>query len=196
MENVLNALEMNTFLLTKKVALMTALSLFLAAVHAAEQRDRFGGWPGVKGQVTGFFHAEQIDGVWWLVTPDGNAFFSKGVNNVSYAGDQCAFAGIFALRTGHGREVWLRGELGRRHGRKRLQAWGFNTVGAWSSPVMFEQRMAYTPVLNLAASAGANWLKGEVADVFSPQFKAAVHQRGQTLLRAGARPLPARLFYG
>ena len=37
--------------------------------------DRFGGWPDLTGEKTGFFHTQKIDGRWWLVTPDGNAFF-------------------------------------------------------------------------------------------------------------------------
>jgi hypothetical protein len=37
--------------------------------------DSYGGWLGLKGKATGFFHTEQLGGRWWLVTPEGHAFF-------------------------------------------------------------------------------------------------------------------------
>jgi hypothetical protein len=44
-------------------------------------RDRFGGWAdGPERRATGFFRVERIDGVWWLVGPDGRLFFSSGVD--------------------------------------------------------------------------------------------------------------------
>jgi hypothetical protein len=43
--------------------------------------DRFGGWTGKRFEATGFFRVEK-DGRWWLVTPDGNAFLSFGINHL------------------------------------------------------------------------------------------------------------------
>ena len=43
--------------------------------------DRFGGWSGKKFKATGFFRIEK-DERWWLVTPEGNAFLSFGINHV------------------------------------------------------------------------------------------------------------------
>ena len=43
--------------------------------------DRFGGWTGKKFKATGFFRVEK-DQRWWLVTPDGNAFLSFGINHM------------------------------------------------------------------------------------------------------------------
>jgi hypothetical protein len=46
-------------------------------------RDRFGGWAdGPKQKATGWFRTEEIDGRWWLVTPDGSLFFSTGIDCV------------------------------------------------------------------------------------------------------------------
>lgn len=46
-------------------------------------RDRFGGWAaGPRLEATGWFRTERVDGVWWLVTPEGNLFFSAGVDCV------------------------------------------------------------------------------------------------------------------
>src|ERR1035441_5761936 len=62
-----------------------ALGIYAPLAQAAGDYDTYGGWMKLKGQKTGYFHTQQINGQWWLVTPDGNAFFSKGVDNVSYA---------------------------------------------------------------------------------------------------------------
>ena len=63
---------------------LALLALTWSANPQSAGDDRFGGWQQLTGTKTGFFHTQQIDGRWWLVTPDGNAFFSKGVDNVSY----------------------------------------------------------------------------------------------------------------
>ena len=42
---------------------------------------------------------------------------------------------------------------------ENLRRWNFNTVGAWSSDVMFEQEIPYTLILNIGSQAG-----GELAN--------------------------------
>jgi len=44
-----------------------------------EDTDEYGGWLGLQGTATGFFHTEQVGNRWWLVTPKGNVFFNVGV---------------------------------------------------------------------------------------------------------------------
>ncbi len=51
-----------------------------AAASAGE--DAYGGRLDVHLRKTGWFHTQQADGRWWLVTPDGHGFFSLGVNAV------------------------------------------------------------------------------------------------------------------
>jgi hypothetical protein len=47
------------------------------------KRDRYGGLLGAGGfRATGFFRTERRDGRWWLVTPEGNPFFSIGMDVV------------------------------------------------------------------------------------------------------------------
>lgn len=43
--------------------------------------DRFGGWTAKKFEATGFFRTEHDGKRWWLVTPEGSAFISFGVNH-------------------------------------------------------------------------------------------------------------------
>lgn len=42
---------------------------------ARDDLDRYGGWTGIQGEETGFFHVQKIDDRWWFVTPDGNVYF-------------------------------------------------------------------------------------------------------------------------
>lgn len=46
--------------------------------------DRFGGYihPGIDLEGTGYFRTEKVDGRWWLITPEGNLFYSLGFNQV------------------------------------------------------------------------------------------------------------------
>ncbi len=48
---------------------------------SAGELDRFGGWTRKKFKATGFFRVENDDR-WWLVTPEGNAFLSFGINHL------------------------------------------------------------------------------------------------------------------
>ena len=41
--------------------------------------SRWGGWQGKRFEATGWFRCEKEDGRWWLVDPDGCAFFSNGM---------------------------------------------------------------------------------------------------------------------
>ncbi|HEY8585693.1 MAG TPA: beta-agarase [Rhodanobacter sp.] len=56
--------------------------------------DRYGGRPNGQGlRKTGWFHAQKQAGRWQLVTPDGHAFFSLGVNAVAADGGRSYVAG-------------------------------------------------------------------------------------------------------
>jgi len=48
------------------------------------QQDAFGGWlGGQRFEASGFFRTEKRDDRWFLVTPEGNPFYSLGVNTVT-----------------------------------------------------------------------------------------------------------------
>jgi len=58
----------------------------LAACPAPADRDAYGGWTkGAKRDATGFFRVEKIDGVWWLIDPEGRLFWSHGIDCVRAA---------------------------------------------------------------------------------------------------------------
>lgn len=98
------------------------MSIFISTTAHAEELDTYGGFTDIKGEKTDFFHTEKIDGRWWLVTPEGNAFwgmgiahpvtgFSKSAVTFSYQGDQ---------------EAWLKGSI------QRMRDLGYNCV--WTGP--------------------------------------------------------------
>jgi Beta-galactosidase len=93
----------------------------------APKRDRYGGLSG-KGSFreTGFFRTEHRDGRWWLVTPDGNPFFSIGMDVVEPSGATYVEGREFMFRdlplpngelAGHWSETDERRGLGSQRGR-------------------------------------------------------------------------------
>ncbi len=151
------------------------VEVMISLLICAGGYDRFGGWTELKGEPTGFFHVERINGKWWLVDPEGNVFISKGVNHVSFTADHCPALGyspygrVSEERYGNA-ETWAKTTV------ERLRSWNFNTIGAWSSSATFHQEMPYTVMLNLGARAGASWTKGTFPDVFSREFSNAVNE--------------------
>lgn len=67
------------------------------------------------------------------------------------------------------------------HALDRLQAWGFNTIGNWSAPVLGDaDRMPYTLPLSIVGdyasiSTGADWWGG-MPDPFDPRFAMATER--------------------
>jgi len=144
---------------------------------AAAGYDQYGGWTQLKGKPTGYFHTEQIQGRWWLVSPEGNVFFSKGVCHVAYTPENQSSPPPPADP-----QQWARATA------KQLRGWGLNTAGAWSAPELYTAGIAYTHILNLAAAVQRDlWLKGGVVDFFGPEFRNAVEK-----VAAGSCPKFAR----
>jgi hypothetical protein len=146
--------------------LRLALALLLLSPAAFSQSsglDRFGGWPKLTGAKTGFFHTQKIDGRWWFVTPEGNVFFSKGVDNVTYKPEA-----VSSPKPPADPQAWATSAA------RQLREWNFNTLGAWSVPELYTKGIVYAPVIDMAASVQRDlWLKGGVVDYFSPAFREA-----------------------
>lgn len=134
-----------------------ALALALATLLGSPARaatDPWGGSTAITTTATGRFRTERIDGVWWLVTPDGHGFFSAGVDHLRPDGDLSPPLGrapyhdnVLALYGSD--EGWAAATL------PRLHDFGLNTIGAFSRPELFPNAIAYTVTLTLAANAPA-----------------------------------------
>ena len=152
------------------------LMLFPLSHLSAQKRehDTYGGWLQLKGEKTGFFHVEKIHSRWWLISPEGNVFFSKGVCHISFEGDRSPKLGYSpyerASQAKYGsEEKWAEATAA------RLKKWNFNTVGAWSSPSIFKTGLVFTMILDMAASVDEElWLKGGFPDVFSEEFRSSL----------------------
>jgi hypothetical protein len=135
--------------------LLLALTLVASTAFAAPPDpgyDSWGGWLGVTTTATGRFRTERIDGVWWLITPDGHGFFSVGVDHLRPGGDfsppinRAPYYDNIIAR--YGSEAgWATATL------PRLHDLGINTIGAFSEPTRFPNAIAYTVTLALAANA-------------------------------------------
>ena len=139
--------------------------------------DRFQGCTAVHVEGTGHFRTALIDGVWWLVTPEGNAFFSAGVVGTRPEGDYVPALGrapyydnILAL---YGSETaWANVVV------QRFADLGFTSLGAWSKNALFAGRVPYPIILSFAAHAPevpgvAPSVTGlRVRDYFAPEFAA------------------------
>src|ERR1043166_6436029 len=65
--------------------ILTALTLLAATVGLMNNQSRAADAAAMKTNL--FFHAEKLNGRWWLISPDGHRFISKGVTTVQVAQD-------------------------------------------------------------------------------------------------------------
>ena len=156
-----------------------ALMLPFCQSYAASG-DPYGGGLELKGTKTGFFHTEQLQNRWWLVSPEGNAFFSKGVDHVDLSPESDS------SKAPDDPTAWAKSTA------EQLRGWNFNTLGAWSSPQIYAAGLAYAPMVDVAASAGRDvWLKGGVVDYFSPEFQRAADRAAQRICAPRAKEMAA-----
>lgn len=141
--------------------------------------DAYGGWRGLTTTATGRFRTERIDGVWWLVTPDGHAFYSMGVTGVRPEGDYAPSLGTWPYQNNilarYGSEAaWADVAA------DRLADLHVNTLGGWSRTALFPARIAYTEVLAFSSRAPivaelpAGLSGFQVRDWYAPSFASGV----------------------
>ncbi len=159
------------------VAVLAAALLAGSPAQAQPAVDPYGGFTGITAPATGRFRTAQIDGVWWLITPDGNALFSAGIVGVRVLGDFAPSIGTAPYQDNvlarYGtEEAWAAVQLA------RLLDLRVTTIGAWSRHDLFVGGMPYTPILLFAQHAPAisgvaNGLTGQpMRDYFAPAFAA------------------------
>lgn len=160
--------------------------------------DRFGGDLEKASTPTGRFRMDVIEGRHWFVTPDGHAFFSAGLNHITWHGD---YSPPIDRRPYH--EAVL-AKYGDEAGwaaatEERLRSWGLNTVGAWSNDHLWPT-MPYTPVmsLNRAAPEVPGWPAGQtgqrIRDYFHPDFDANLPASAADAVACAADPWCVGVF--
>jgi hypothetical protein len=144
--------------------------------------SQYGGYKAEQRKATGFFRTEKIDGKWWFVDPEGYLFLSVGVDcmgasvTTRTAGREYIFEN---LRDTSGHADYYKWNIRRRYGDaadsewintavKRMQAWGLNTVGNWSSPAVARSNKAPF-VLSLPGLQLEKGIMG-LPDIYNPQY--------------------------
>ncbi len=159
-----------------------------AALPGAE-RDSYGGWTKKRFKKTGYFRMERDDR-WWMVTPEGNAFLSFGVNHIHGGWWKAPYNGRFwAAKFGVSRpsdpgfDAALRARL-----TSLLPELGFNSVGVHSDlPILNTPRPFVPYVARLVLIDIPHW-KTPGPDDFLDVFDRAFEEHAQRVARQEALP--------
>jgi len=119
------------------------------------------------------FSVEQKDGTYWLVRPNGERFFSFGVNCVGQGTPRESFdrknPGYAAWQHYPDAARWAEATL------QRLKSWGVTTIGGWSDFQILQQcrdmDVGFLPVLHIGSTAGAPWF-----DMWDPKIVTRMDQ--------------------
>ena len=174
------------------LASTTTFGVFLGgadrtAAAASQERDRFGGLRSKKFEATGYFRLQKDDR-WWLVTPEGHAFLSWGINHL--------YPDLWKQE--YNAEAWKQKlgveELNSPQFAIALRKWfmttcnqfGFNTVGVHNSLGIVNSpkpAMAYMQPIHFVDTP--HW-KPDVpdenfVDIFSPEFASHCDEMAQKL---------------
>lgn len=158
----------------------------------AEDRDQYGGWTGKQFEATGFFRVEK-DERWWMVTPEGNAFLSFGINHfVPDLFRQPFSKAAWQKRLGV-EDLSNNGQFNPAIKKWLFQTcedYGFNTLGVHNSLQITNRPRALFPYLQPIKFVEIPHWKSDVPDenfldVFSDEFAA----RCDRLAREAAAPL-------
>ena len=158
-----------------------------ATAAANPELDQYGGWTGKKFEATGWFRTEKHDR-WWLVTPEGNAFLTLGVNH---------FHPHF-WNQDYNREAWRKrlgvASMNLQQSGPALRAWfletcreyGFNTVGVHNTLQVLNAPRAVMPYVQPIAFVEIPHWKTEIpddnfVDVFADEFELHCDQLARQL---------------
>ena len=159
----------------------TLLVILLTANLGATELDRYGGWMDVKGEATGSFHIETIQGRDILITPDGHGFVALGINHINaLESPGTNEADLFKSRYGGD---WKRAA---QDIKRQFKDWGFNSVGKGVG--LLERELPYLAASSLVRTAkyytepgGKNPYK--FPDVFDPAVKARLEGDVETFCK-------------
>ena len=111
----------------------------------------------IRGQ-KGFFQVGQsIHGKWWFIDPEGKAFYHKGVTGLNAGSSGGRRANLPPVSQRKAKQ-WI----------SYLKAWGFNGMGAWTTPEFFAQNMPFTEIIETFYEKP--WLKTKFPDVWDSQW--------------------------
>jgi hypothetical protein len=87
-----------------------------------------------KSNTKSYFRLQKINGRWWFISPDGEKFWSLGINHIDSATLRYEESGnLWEEKYQNSMRKWLK------HVRKDLLKWNFNTVG-WVQEVVTREK--------------------------------------------------------
>jgi agarase len=107
--------------LCKAVLLLVAFHVTARAQSDSANFDQYGGWEKIRANATGYFRTENVAGRWWLITPEGNAFYYLGINKINYFYAQ--YQRAFRVKYQSDPFAWSRATM------DRLKEWRFTGMG-------------------------------------------------------------------
>lgn len=106
----------------------------------------------------GYFRVgRSVNGKWWFIDPDGKPFCHRGCTGLNSGGIGGRRAGLPGIAEDEAQR-WL----------AHLREWGFNAMGAWTTPEFFQRGMAVTDTIE--GFYVEPWLDTKFPDVFDPQW--------------------------
>lgn len=160
---------------------MLCLALSVSGVGAEEaiRLDSYGGAVSLKGEATGRFHLEELNGRHSLVTPDGHGFFSLGITHTAAISRQGeGETDLFNERFGGDWERYSEAV------RTNLKGWGYNTIG-YDSPHPLRSMMPY--LADSYPSQTSAWRPDEdfaFPDVFDSKWKRSALEKIRGMIGA------------
>ncbi len=149
------------------------------AVAGEPELDARGADTRVTLAATGFFRTEKVCERWWMVTPEGHPFFSSGINSFHPNGSTGGVTGVRPYQQTTQALYETDADWANVAG-TRLLSWNITTAGSWSRADLAAPHVAVAINLSLA---DADWLEGDVADYWDPDWQATVEQSvAQTVL--------------
>jgi len=151
--------------------------------------DLYGGTTSLRFKATGFFRLEKAKR-WWLVTPEGNAFLSLGMNHVHSGWINQAYNADHWLKqfgaSNYGDEAFRAGL--RTFVKSNLNDFGFNTLGIHNSWDWLHPELRVPWIKGLPFVDTHHYkvpTEKDFLDVFSPDFE----KHCDTLAKKEATPL-------
>ncbi len=150
------------------------LTLDMLALDLPEppERNQYGGDTSAQHKATGFFRVEKIDGVWSLIDPLGNPFYSVGLTSVNLSDKKRLNQDVF-----DNEKDWVE------HTDQMMEAFGFNTYANWCDhDALKTHRRPFTERITLIAGFAKSLgnakmgygnfkFKNDVLPVFHPEFE-------------------------
>ena len=193
-----------------KLFVLAVLPLAILSLHTPRfcsadnpELDAYGGWMGLQGQRTGFFHVEKINGRNWFVTPEGNVFFAVALSHMFSGESDVACKNVYE----GDRNAWLQGSF------ERAREMGFNcALGSATSPErnlngfvdvqkaeeLFREHSFPFAVGVILLKHPWEFVDGEtLPDIFHPEYERLIESRAAEVCpRYRDDPLCMGYYYG